>query len=259
MKTKTAAFQSWDDLVFENRNQAYGAYPIRKAYADRVLLGFGVTVAFATLILLLPRMFKRDASIPDIIDIPLTGIVDVLREPVIERQPPPSTPARRPERSPRTNTTIEVVREQVETPVDLDFEATFPDTEGLEGVGSGLETGTGPALIETPPVVSSDPLTNPQVMPAYEGGMEGIMKFIRKKLHYPATARRQGIEGTVFVSFVVNGDGSVSHVTVLRGIHRDCDEEASRVIGMLDKWKGGMQGGIPVRVRMVLPIKFSLQ
>jgi protein TonB len=67
-----------------------------------------------------------------------------------------------------------------------------------------------------------------------------------------------GIEGIVYVSFLILGDGTVTDVKVLRGIHTDCDKEAVRVISKLPGWSGGKQGGIPVSVRMVLPVKFKL-
>ena len=85
------------------------------------------------------------------------------------------------------------------------------------------------------------------------------MKFVKKHLRYPASARRQGIDGTVYVSFVVTGDGIVHKAKIVKGIHVDCDEEVIRVISMLNKWTGGKHNGQPVNVRMVLPIVFRLQ
>jgi protein TonB len=97
-----------------------------------------------------------------------------------------------------------------------------------------------------------------QTMPSYEGGLEAMMKFIRKKIHYPRSARQLNSEGTVYVQFVVTGDGTVTDVRIMRGFHPDCDREAQRVVAMLPAWKGGSNNGRPVSVRMVLPIKFSL-
>ena len=68
-----------------------------------------------------------------------------------------------------------------------------------------------------------------------------------------------GMDGTVYVRFIVNGDGSVSDLEVIKGVHPDYDKEAKRVIAMLPSWKGGRHHGISVSVRMVLPIKFSLK
>ena len=85
-----------------------------------------------------------------------------------------------------------------------------------------------------------------------------MMKFLSKKLKYPHKAKDDKIQGTVFVRFVVSADGSITHVELLKGIHRDCDQEAMRVIQMLPGWNPGFQNNVPVAVRMVLPITFKL-
>ena len=95
-------------------------------------------------------------------------------------------------------------------------------------------------------------------MPEFPGGMDAMMKFIAGNVKYPEVAKDKGIQGRVFVSFVVEKDGSVSNVKVLRGIGGDCDEEAVRVISSMPKWKPGMQKGEPVRVSYCIPIMFKL-
>jgi TonB family protein len=94
--------------------------------------------------------------------------------------------------------------------------------------------------------------------PAFPGGMEGWNDYLRKNLKYPTQARRMTIEGTVIVTFVVNADGSIQDVEILRGIGGGCDEEALRVVSNAPKWTPGQSRGGPVRVRMRLPIRFSL-
>jgi periplasmic protein TonB len=94
--------------------------------------------------------------------------------------------------------------------------------------------------------------------PEFEGGQEGLNKFVYKHIKYPASARRMNIEGTVYVGFVVNSDGSVSDAAIIKGISADCDKEALRVIQMMPKWRPGKQSGRPVRVKFVYPIKFKL-
>ena len=89
-------------------------------------------------------------------------------------------------------------------------------------------------------------------------GFKAFYKFLGKNIKYPTQARRLGVEGRVFVSFVVERDGSLSDIKVLRGIGAGCDEEALRVLGIAPKWKPGKQRGRPVRVQMQLPIVFSL-
>jgi TonB family protein len=95
-----------------------------------------------------------------------------------------------------------------------------------------------------------------QVM--YIGGMEQIFKEISEEIQYPRTERLLGIEGTVLVSFIVNEDGSLSGVEVLKSVSRNTDNEALRVIKTLDKWYPAVVKGKPVNVRFRIPIKFAL-
>ena len=94
--------------------------------------------------------------------------------------------------------------------------------------------------------------------PEFQGGYVEMMKFIRENMRYPADARMMGIEGTVYTSFIVELDGSISSVNTIRGISEACDSEARRVVASFPKWIPGKQNGKQVRVRFVLPIKFNL-
>jgi len=85
-----------------------------------------------------------------------------------------------------------------------------------------------------------------------------MLKFLSKNLRYPPSARNMGIEGSVFVRFVVNDRGHVVDVEVVKGVNAALDTEAARVVALMKKWKPGKQHDIPVNVRMVLPIKFEL-
>lgn len=98
-----------------------------------------------------------------------------------------------------------------------------------------------------------------ETMPSFEGGITEFYKFVSKHLKYPAQARRMGIEGKVFVHFVVDRDGSLSNIKVVKGIGAGCDVEVLRIINKSPNWNPGKQRGVPVRVRMMLPITFKLQ
>ncbi|MBR5631598.1 MAG: M56 family metallopeptidase [Bacteroidales bacterium] len=95
-------------------------------------------------------------------------------------------------------------------------------------------------------------------MPQYTGGEEAMMKYVSENIKYPQAAKDKNIAGRVFVSFVVEKDGSIGEVKVLRGIGGGCDEEAVRVIKGMPKWKPGIQKGKPVRVSYQIPIYFKL-
>jgi periplasmic protein TonB len=94
--------------------------------------------------------------------------------------------------------------------------------------------------------------------PAFPGGDAARMKFLQDNIKYPQMARESGIQGTVYVTFVVERNGNVTDVKILRGIGGGCDEEAVRVVQNMPKWEPGKQRGKPVRVQFNMPIKFTL-
>ena len=97
-----------------------------------------------------------------------------------------------------------------------------------------------------------------EVLPEYPGGINAMYDFIQKNLKYPESAKEKGIEGRVFIQFVVEKDGSLSSFQVLRGVSDDIDAEAIRVLKAMPKWKPGMNNGEPVRVQYTMPFKFQL-
>lgn len=95
-------------------------------------------------------------------------------------------------------------------------------------------------------------------MPEYPGGDDARIKFMVENIKYPEQAKKNGIQGVVFVSYIVEKDGKISNVKTIRGIGGGCDEEAERVISLMPNWKPGFQKGQPVRVQFNLPVRFSL-
>ncbi|KAF5038415.1 hypothetical protein DSECCO2_554560 [anaerobic digester metagenome] len=94
-------------------------------------------------------------------------------------------------------------------------------------------------------------------MPEFPGGQDSLSKFLQHNLKYPKSAIEARISGTVFVNFIVETDGSVSSVTLARGIGGDCDQEAIRAVQSMPKWKPGTLKGQPVRVLLCLPVTFK--
>lgn len=111
-----------------------------------------------------------------------------------------------------------------------------------------------PLPVEEPDVIFDIVETQPSPM----GGMNEFYKYVGKKMKYPNQARRMGIEGRVFVQFVVDKQGRLTEVQAIKGIGGGCDEEAVRVVKNTPQWSPGKQRGRPVKVRMVLPITFRL-
>lgn len=172
---------------------------------------------------------------------------ELLDIPITEQPPPPPPSIEQPE-------IMEVPDEvEIEQKFDVNFDVDIKEETVVKTVISEV-------MIEDAPVAEKadqifDVVENP---PSPPGGMEGWGKYLRANLKYPTQARRMGIEGTVFVVFVVNTDGSIQDVEVIRGIGGGCDEEAARVVREAPAWEPGRQRGRPVRVKMRLPIRFKL-
>lgn len=151
---------------------------------------------------------------------------------------------------PKQTTQLEIVQDDVETE-DLNINAEVEQNEVIEEYVA--------PEIEEEEVVEQEIFQIVEEMPSFPGGEQKLLEYVAKNTKYPQIARESGIQGRVFISFVVETDGSISNVKVLRGIGGGCDEEAVRVIKSLPKWKPGKQRGKAVRVSYQIPVMFKLQ
>jgi protein TonB len=264
MKNESFQIADWDDLVFENRNRMYGSYQERKRYADDTMRSFLFVIIGIGVLMLLPSFMTRTPE--DVVDKPDVGVITTIIPPTFELEkkvfdevkPPKLQPT---ERSiiPTRVTTEEVIEQTEEmTTTDVDW-GTEDGVEGgdpsaiVYGEGEGSDTGLG--LVE---VEDNNIYLSPAIFPKFGNGTADMVKFLSSKLRYPSRAKREHISGTVYVEFVVNKKGEVVNPKVIRGIARDCDQEALRVVSLMKDWAPGSQNGMSVNVRMVLPITFRL-
>ena len=168
---------------------------------------------------------------------------ELLDIPITEQPPPPPPPVEQP--------IIEEIPDEIE--IEEKIEVNFDVDVKEETVIKEIVISDAPVAEKADEIF--DVVENPPEPP---GGMAGWNKYLSDNLKYPTQARRMGIEGTVYVVFVVNTDGSIQDVDILRGIGGGCDEEAVRVVRAAPKWTPGRQRGRPVRVKMRLPIRFKL-
>jgi len=115
------------------------------------------------------------------------------------------------------------------------------------------------ATAQNKKVANDKVLEKAEVMPEYPGGDQAMMQFVADNVKYPQEAIDKEVSGRVMVGFVVEKDGSISDVKVVKGIGGGCDEEAVRVVNAMPKWKPGMDKGKPVRVSYIMPFTFKLQ
>lgn len=111
---------------------------------------------------------------------------------------------------------------------------------------------------EEPEVIDDTPFVVVEQMPVFPGGEAALMQYLGKKTKYPQRAREAGISGTVYVTFIIEADGRVSSIGILREVAGGCTEEAIRVVSEMPRWVPGKQRGKAVRVQMNLPISFRL-
>ena len=180
-----------------------------------------------------------------------TRQVEVIEEEMVEitkqEQPKPEIQAPKPQ-----VTQIQVVEDDVEVE-DIELNAEVDQNEIIEEyVYEAPE-------IEDEDIQEAEIFISVEEQPEFPGGTAKLLEYIQKNMKYPMMARESDIQGKVYVQFVVEPNGSISHVQVLRGIGGGCDEEAVRVVQSMPKWKPGKQRGVPVRVQYMVPIVFRLQ
>ena len=168
---------------------------------------------------------------------------ELLDIPITEQPPPPPPPVEQP--------IIQEIPDEIE--IEEKIEVNFDVDVKEETVIKEIVISDAP--VEEKAETIFDVVEN---APNPPGGMSGWNQYLSKNLKYPTQARRMGIEGTVIVVFVINTDGTIQDVEVLRGIGGGCDEEAVKVVQEAPKWEPGKQRGRPVRTRMRLPIRFKL-
>ena len=259
MTAKHQTVESLEEMVFKNRNKTYGAYMLRKKYKKYMITSMIVAILVMAGIVAYPiitavvtqgRIIKEELSVgAEMLDIPQ------------EEAPPPPPPPPPPEAlQEKVKFTAPVVVE--DTAVDTDFgkqdllaEKTNTEVPSEEPEFDLVEEK--PQVIEQPK--EAEIFTVVEENPTFPGGETKLYKYLGESIKYPEEAKELGIQGRVFVNFVIETDGAVSNVKVLRGIGGGCDEEAIRVIQSMPRWTPGKQRGIPVRVSYNLPIKFTLQ
>ena len=172
---------------------------------------------------------------------------------------PPITPPDAPQPPPPPPARVEIPVVINEVPDTQDTPDTFdPGTEPTDDPNPPMPPGTG-EFKESDEVEENKVFVVVETMPKFPGGDAALMSFIAQSIKYPVTAIERGLEGRVICSFVIDKDGTITDVEVLRGIDVSLDKEAVRVIGMMPKWSPGMQRDKTVRVKYTLPINFRLQ
>jgi len=172
--------------------------------------------------------------------------IEIIQTAIVEPPPPP------PE-IPDVIEILNIVEDDVETAeITIDVE---DEKDRIVVIAPTAGTGTGIVDAEDTDV----PFVVVEQMPSFPGGDAALMRFLSDNIRYPVIAAESGIQGRVILQFVVNRDGSIVDIEVVRSIDRSLDAEAVRVVSMMPRWTPGKQRGRTVRVRYTLPVNFRLQ
>lgn len=170
-------------------------------------------------------------------------IIPITRQEEVKPPPPPPPPA------------VADILNIVEDDVELDEELEIMDTEMSQDDIVDFSN----MVFEEETRDEGEIFMIVEEMPEFPGGTEALQKYLAQSVRYPVIAQENGIQGRVYIQFVINQNGEVTNATILRGVDPSLDREALRVVEAMPKWKPGKQRNRPVRVSYTVPINFVLQ
>lgn len=170
-------------------------------------------------------------------------IIPITRQEEVKPPPPPPPPA------------VADILNIVEDDVELDVELEIMDTEMSQDDIVDFSN----MVFEEETRDEGEIFMIVEEMPEFPGGSEALQKYLAQSVRYPVIAQENGIQGRVYIQFVINQNGEVTNATILRGVDPSLDREALRVVEAMPKWKPGKQRNRPVRVSYTVPINFVLQ
>jgi periplasmic protein TonB len=260
----------WLNVVFKGRNQAYGAYELRKENPKNTNKALVIAVAAFVIILASPTIYnvvmgfipKRDEKVK------VTDVVLMPPPPIDQTKPPPPPPKEPPKPKvdqvrfpPPIVKPDNEVREK-DPPTDKQLEVADPGQKEQKGDPNAQIRIDEPVGNSDVKAVTEDTgnqiFTAVEVEPVPRGGMDAFYKFLGDKIKYPNAAKEAGTQGRVILQFVVEKDGSLTDIHVMREPGNGLGDEAMRVLKLAPKWTPGVQNGKPVRVQFTIPVNFSL-
>lgn len=257
----------WTNVIFKDRNQAYGAYQLRKNNARNTNMALLIALSIFVFALATPtiinwiRHFVPEAAVTYTTREVTNDLIRIEKPKVIPPAPQKQVQAQH-----------NMIR-SFPPVATADGHETPPTNEQLEKADPGPQTitgtaGAGPALDEkvgTQAIAGPAENTNPnevfptsEIQPSFPGGEAAFGKFLSDHIRYPAVAKENGVQGRVFVQFIVERDGSLTDMKIVRDPGSGLGDETTRVLKLSPHWKPGMQNGKPVRVQFTIPVNYSL-
>ena len=266
----------WTDLVFEGRNQAYGAYKLRKGTTKRNVWSI-LIVALAALLLFIglsiQKMVEANRTVENTQAIELSALGQKKKEAKVEKKEVVKVEPEKVVEKVKSSIkfTAPVIKKDNEVKddeeIDLQKVENTNTTIGAFDVQGNDEVG-GEVLKAKEEIAQPEPPKHEEEnkvfdvveqMPSFPGGMPALMQWLSQNIKYPVIAAENGVQGRVIVQFVVEKDGSVTDVHVAKSVDPSLDKEATRVVKAMPKWNPGKQNGSAVRVKYTVPVMFKLQ
>jgi protein TonB len=268
---------SWTDLVFEGKNQAYGAYVLRRETGKRnvksliwVLIGIAIIFLVVFLNVQIQNAIKQNQTIDT--DVELSKLAQK-KETKVERKEPIKVEVEQ-KVVEKVKSSVKFTAPEIKKDNEVNPEDETKSQDDLAKTNTAIGTfdvkgndeaegvvlkANEQAIDEKPKEEETKVFEVVEQMPEFPGGAAALMKWLSDNIKYPSIAEENGIQGRVICTFVVERDGSVSDVQVARSIDPSLDKEAMRVLKKMPKWIPGRQNGAAVRVKYTVPVTFKLQ
>lgn len=268
----------WTDLVFAGRNQAYGAYQLRKGTGKRNVISI-IAVVVLVLLCQIGLSLKKAADAEARKRAAMTEVVELskLEQPKKKAevkqqkkiQVEPEKVVERVKSSIKFTAPVIKNDKEVKPEEELKTQDELMNTKTAIGAidvkgnddkgGEVLKLKEAVAQPEPKPEVENKVFDVVEQMPSFPGGPSALMKYLSENVKYPVVAQENGVQGRVVVSFVVEKDGHITDVKVVRSVDPSLDKEAARVVKSMPSWIPGKQNGSAVRVKYNVPVSFKLQ
>lgn len=265
------------DIIFADRNRAYGAYNLRRSYPKHLTRALIIGALLLVLALSAQLILTVVSNALEKIR-PVEVTAELGPPPDINpNDPPPPPPPPPPTPPPPTRSTVKFVPPVIKKDEEVAEEEPPKTVEELQESKEDIGTETKEGNDEAAPTIDENPselqvveevkvveekeyqIFDIQKPPSFPGGERELLKYLAENIKYPPLARENNIQGSVALSFVIQKDGSVSDVSVLKDIGGGCGKEAVRVVNGMPKWSPGEANGHPVKVRYTLPVRFKLE
>ncbi|MDD3039347.1 energy transducer TonB [Bacteroides sp.] len=262
----------WCQLIFEGKNQAYGAYKMRENSTKRHNIAMLIVLVIALVGFTIPTLVKlatpkQKEVMTEVTTLSKLEAPEVKQEEVkkvVPVAPPPqavkssikfTTPKIKKDSEIDETNEIKSQEELLSTNVAI----SIADVKGNDEVHGADISDLKQIVVQGTPEPDNTVFEAVEQMPSFPGGNQELMAYLGKNIKYPTIAQEQGTQGRVIIQFVVERDGSITDVHVARGVDPYLDKEAIRVIKGMPKWLPGKQNGKAVRVKFTVPVLFKLQ